>query len=114
MKTILKKVKSRMNHISITTLEAPELDIYARLSEGQLFHYNEPKEGLFIAESPKVIGRALDAGYEPVSFLMEERHIETEGREILERPVCAGVPVFTAPFDVLTRLTGFKLTRGML
>ena len=54
-----------MNHISITTLEAPELDIYARLSEGQLFHYNEPKEGLFIAESPKVIGRALDAGYEP-------------------------------------------------
>lgn len=103
-----------MNHISITTLEAPELDIYARLSEGQLFHYNEPKEGLFIAESPKVIGRALDAGYEPVSFLMEERHIETEGREILERPVCAGVPVFTAPFDVLTRLTGFKLTRGML
>ena len=72
-----------MNHISITTLEAPELDIYARLSEGQLFHYNEPKEGLFIAESPKVIGRALDAGYEPVSFLMEERHIETEGREIL-------------------------------
>ncbi len=78
-----------MNHISITTLEAPELDIYARLSEGQLFHYNEPKEGLFIAESPKVIGRALDAGYEPVSFLMEERHIETEGREILERPVCA-------------------------
>ena len=103
-----------MNHISITTLEAPELDIYARLSEGQLFHYNEPKEGLFIAESPKVIGRALDAGYEPDSFLMEERHIETEGREILERPVCAGVPVFTAPFDVLTRLTGFKLTRGML
>ena len=103
-----------MNHISITTLEAPELDIYARLSEGQLFHYNEPKEGLFIAEIPKVIGRALDAGYEPVSFLMEERHIETEGREILERPVCAGVPVFTAPFDVLTRLTGFKLTRGML
>ena len=97
-----------MNHISITTLEAPELDIYARLSEGQLFHYNEPKEGLFIAESPKVIGRALDAGYEPVSFLMEERHIETEGREILERPECAGVPVFTAPFDVLTRLTGFK------
>ena len=61
MKTILKQVKSRMNHISITTLEAPELDIYARLSEGQLFHYNEPKEGLFIAESPKVIGRALDA-----------------------------------------------------
>ena len=103
-----------MNHISITTLEAPELDIYARLSEGQLFHYNEPKEGLFIAESPKVIGRALDAGYEPVSFLMEERDIETEGREFLERPVCAGVPVFTAPFDVLTRLTGFKLTRGML
>ena len=103
-----------MNHSSITTLEAPELDIYARLSEGQLFHYNEPKEGLFIAESPKVIGRALDAGYEPVSFLMEERHIETEGREILERPECAGVPVFTAPFDVLTRLTGFKLTRGML
>ena len=83
-----------MNHISITTLEAPELDIYARLSEGQLFHYNEPKEGLFIAESPKVIGRALDAGYEPVSFLMEERPSSRQkGGRFWERPVCAGVPV---------------------
>lgn len=103
-----------MNHVSITNLDIPELNIYARLGEGQLFHYNEPGEGLFIAESPKVIERALNAGYEPVSFLMEERHIEAEGREILKRPICADVPVYTAPFDVLTSLTGFKLTRGML
>mgnify|MGYP000417592121 CR=1 FL=1 len=85
-----------MNHISITTLEAPELDIYARLSEGQLFHYNEPKEGLFHCGKPeRIIGRALDAGYEPVSFLMEERHIETEGRENSGTPgVCGSACVY--------------------
>ncbi|MCI8830825.1 MAG: RNA methyltransferase [Lachnospiraceae bacterium] len=97
---------------AITDFSAPELDIYARLSEGQLLHYYEPDRGIFIAESPKVIGRALDAGYEPVSFLLETRHIEGEARELLAR--CRDIPVYTAEFDVLTKLTGFQLTRGVL
>ena len=96
----------------ITDFLAPELDVYARLSEAQLMNREFPEKGLFIAESPKVIERALDAGYEPVSCLMEKRHIEGEGRQILDR--ISDVPVFCAEFDVLTQLTGFKLTRGML
>ena len=96
----------------ITDFLAPELDVYARLSEVQLLNREFPEKGLFIAESPKVIERALDAGYEPVSCLMEKRHIEGEGKPILDR--ISGVPVFCAEFDVLTLLTGFKLTRGML
>lgn len=98
--------------IEIKDFNAPELDVYARLSEVQLLNREFPEKGLFIAESPKVIERALDAGYEPVSCLMEKRHIEGEGRTILER--IGDVPVFCAEFDVLTQLTGFKLTRGML
>ncbi len=102
-----------MNKITqITDFLAPELDVYARLTEVQLLNREFPEKGLFIAESPKVIERALDAGYEPVSCLMEKRHIEGEGRQILER--INDVPVFCAEFDVLTQLTGFKLTRGML
>lgn len=102
-----------MNRITeIKDFLAPELDVYARLSEIQLLNREFPEKGLFIAESPKVIERALDAGYEPVSCLMEKRHIEGEGKRILER--VKDVPVFCAEFDVLTRLTGFKLTRGML
>lgn len=102
-----------MNRIvEITDFLAPELDVYARLTEAQLLNREFPEKGLFIAESPKVIERALDAGYEPVSCLMEKRHIEGEGKEILER--IKDVPVFCAEFDVLTQLTGFKLTRGML
>lgn len=102
-----------MRNISnITDFTAPELDIYARLSEGQLLHYYEPDVGLFIAESPKVIGRALDAGYEPVSFLVERKHIEGDAKEVLSR--CQGVPVYTAELDVLKKLTGFPLTRGVL
>lgn len=100
------------NIIEITDFLAPELDVYARLSEVQLLNREFPEKGLFIAESPKVIERALDAGYEPVSCLMEKRHIDGEGKEILAR--IKGVPVFCAEFDVLTQLTGFKLTRGML
>ena len=100
------------NIIEVQNFDAPELDVYARLSEVQLLHYNEPKEGLFIAESPKVIERALDAGYEPVSFLVEKKHIETQAHNILVR--YDNLPVFTAEFDVLTKLTGFQLTRGML
>ena len=98
--------------IEITDFLAPELDVYARLSEIQLLNREFPQKGLFIAESPKVIERALDAGYEPVSCLMEKRHIEGEGRQILSR--IKDVPVFCAEFDILTQLTGFKLTRGML
>lgn len=100
------------NIIEITDFNAPELDVYARLSEVQLLNREFPEKGLFIAESPKVIERALDAGYEPVSCLMEKRHIEGEGKQIIER--IGDVPVFCAEFDILTQLTGFKLTRGML
>lgn len=98
--------------IEITDFLAPELDVYARLTENQLLNREFLEKGLFIAESPKVIKRALDAGYEPVSCLMEKRHIEGEGKEILA--MIKDVPVFCAEFDVLTQLTGFKLTRGML
>ena len=101
------------NIIEITDFNAPELDIYARLSENQLLHYYEPKkEGLFIAESPKVVERALDAGCVPVSILLERKHINGEAADILAR--CGDTPVYTADFDVLTQLTGFQLTRGML
>ena len=97
----------------ITDFSAPELDVYARLTERQLLHYDFIREGLFIAESPKVIARALDAGYTPVSFLMEKKHTcAEEERALLER--CGKVPVYTAEFDVLTQLTGFQLTRGTL
>ena len=102
-----------MNNVKeITNFFDPELDIYARLSEAQLMNREFPEKGLFIAESPKVIERALDAGYEPISCLMEKRHIDGEGKHILDR--IKGVPVYHAEFDVLTQLTGFKLTRGML
>ena len=100
------------NITEITDFLAPELDVYARLTEAQLLNKEFPEKGLFIAESPKVIERALDAGYEAVSCLVEKKHIEGEGRSILER--LKDVPVFCAEFDVLTQLTGFKLTRGML
>lgn len=100
------------NIIEITDFLAAELDVYARLTEAQLLNKEFPEKGLFIAESPKVIERALDAGYEPVSCLMEKRHIEGEGKPILAR--LGDLPVYCAEFDVLTQLTGFKLTRGML
>lgn len=98
--------------IEITDFLAPELDIYARKTEVQLLNREHPEQGIFIAESPKVIERALDGGCQPISFLMEQKHIEGEGREILAR--CPDTPVYTAAFDVLTQLTGFQLTRGML
>lgn len=98
--------------IEITDFSMPELDIYARLTEGQLLHYYEPKPGLFIAESPIVIERALDAGCEPVSLLVETKHIDGQAREVILR--CGEIPVYTASFDVLTQLTGFPLTRGVL
>lgn len=100
------------NIIEITDFSAPELDIYARLTEGQLLSRHEPEKGLFIAESPKVVERALDAGCQPVSLLLERRHIAGEARSVIAR--CKDVPVYTADFDVLTKLTGFALTRGVL
>lgn len=100
------------NIIEITDFNAPELDVYARLSEGQLLNRHEPEKGIFIAESPKVIERALDGGCVPLSFLVENRHLETQAKELIRR--CGDIPVYTAEFDVLTQLTGFKLTRGML
>ena len=97
----------------ITDFSAPELDVYARLTENQLVNRADPANALFIAESPLVIGRALDAGCEPVSFLMERRHIEGKAGEILAR--CPDdIPVYAAELEVLTQLTGFHLTRGML
>ncbi len=101
-----------LNLMQITDFNAPELDVYARLTEAQLLNRHCLKEGLFIAESPKVIGRALDAGYVPVSFLVEERLLRGETLQVLER--CPGIPVYTAAFDLLTQLTGYQLTRGML
>lgn len=99
--------------IEISDFSAPELDVYARLTENQLLNRADPKNAMFVAESPLVIGRAMDAGCVPLSFLMEPKHIEGRGHEILAR--CADdVPVYTAPLDVLTQLTGFHLTRGML
>jgi tRNA G18 (ribose-2'-O)-methylase SpoU len=98
--------------MEITDLTSPELDIYARLNETQLWHLYEPKPGIFIAESPRVIERALDAGCVPISCLCERRHIEGAAEDILSR--CGEIPVYTAEYEVLTKLTGFALTRGML
>ena len=97
----------------ITDFNAPELDIFARLKENQLQHYFEPNPGLFIAESPNVIERALNAGYLVHSILVEKKELDTTHvQKIISR--CGDVPVYTAPFDVLTKLTGFQLTRGLL
>ena len=100
------------NIVEIADLSAPELDVYARLTEAQLRARLSPEKGLFIAESPKVIGYALDAGYQPVSLLMERRHIAGKAAPLLER--CGGVPVYTADSAVLEQLTGYPLTRGVL
>lgn len=98
--------------VEITDFNAPELDIYARLTENQLVNRASPGDGLFIGESPLVIGRALDAGCQPVSFLMETKHVFGKGKELLAR--CPDVPVFAAEERVLCALTGLHLTRGML
>ena len=127
-----------INIIEIKDLDAPELQIYYNLNEAQLFHYFEPKPGIFIAESPKVIERVLDAGCVPMSFFMEKKHVETQAKEILARceklqsrdikqidkmEVKNGnsnmsaereIPVYTAEIEVLAKITGYQLTRGML
>lgn len=101
------------NIIEIHAFSDPALDVYARLTENQLLNRADPDNALFVAESPLVIGRALDAGCEPVSFLMERQHTQGKGREILAR-CYQDIPVYTADASVLTQLTGFHLTRGML
>ena len=100
------------NIIEITDINAPELDIYARLKENQVQHYFEPNPGLFIAESPNVIERALNSGCVAHSILVENSQIEKEAKRIIAR--CGDVPVYTASFELLTNLTGFQLTRGLL
>ena len=98
--------------IEITDFNAPELDVYARLNENQLLNRAEPEKGLFIAESPKVVERAMNAAYEPVSMLVEKKHIEGEAKEVIDR--AGNIPVYTAEFEVLKQLTGFAMTRGVL
>ena len=100
------------NITQITDFLDPALDVYARLTENQLVNREHPEEGLFIAESPKVIHRALDAGCVPVSFLVDGKQMHGDAAPVLAR--CPDTPVYTAPFEVLTQLTGFKLTRGLL
>ena len=102
------------NMTEITDFDAPELDVYARLTEAQLLNKDHPEDGLFIAESPKVISRALDGGYELVSVLVEKKQVLEDAETIAVLGKCGNVPVYTAEFEVLTKLTGFKLTRGML
>ena len=98
--------------IEITDLALPELDVFARLTEAQLRSRRGPEKGIFIAESPKVIGHALDAGYEPLSLLMERRQISGAARDLLAR--CSEIPVYTGDSKLLAELTGFSLTRGVL
>ena len=100
------------NIIEITDFSDPRLDVYARLTEAQLLNRFEPAKGMFIAESPKVIDRALNAGCRPVSLLMERKDIDGSAKEIIDR--CGDIPLFTADRDVLCQLTGYQLTRGVL
>lgn len=98
--------------IEITDFDAPELDVYARWNENQLLNRAEPEKAMFIAESPNVVERAMNAGYEPVSMLLERKHIEGEAAKVITR--CADIPIYTAESDILKQLTGFALTRGVL
>ena len=100
------------NIIEINEFSRPELDVFARLTEAQLRNRLEPEKGIFIAESPKVIERALNAGYEPVSLLMERKHIDGQAHDIIDR--CGDIPVYTADRELLAELTGYQLTRGVL
>lgn len=104
---------NKINIIEIQDFSDPALDVFARLTENQLLNRHEPEKGMFIAESPKVIERALDGGYEPVALLMETKHLHADfTKQILD--ACGDITVYTAPFEILTQLTGFQLTRGML
>ena len=98
--------------IEISDLSTPELDVFSRLTESQLRNRLEPEKGIFIAESPKVIQRALDAGYEPLQLLMERRQIEGQAADVIRR--CGDIPIYTADRELLAQLTGYPLTRGVL
>lgn len=100
--------------IKLTSFDAPELDVFARLSENQLLNRHEPEKGLFIAESPKVIERALNSGCVPVTGLVEENEIHGEAEAIINRLNEYQIPIYTAPYEILKNLTGFPMTRGML
>ena len=100
------------NIIEVSNYDAPELDVFSRLTEAQLRNRQNSQEGLFVAESPKVIERALNAGYEPVSLLMERKHITGQAADLIAR--CGEIPVYTADRDILANLTGYELTRGVL
>ncbi|MPM24968.1 23S rRNA (guanosine-2'-O-)-methyltransferase RlmB [bioreactor metagenome] len=100
------------NIVEITDFSSPALDVFSRLTQAQLRNRREPEKGIFIAESPKVIGHALNAGYEPVSLLMERRHIIGQACDMIPR--CGDIPVYTADSDLLAGLTGYRLTRGVL
>jgi len=101
-----------LNITEINDFNSPELEIYTKLNEAQLRHYFEPKEGIFIAESSKVIERALNAGYEPISLLLEDKHIDGEAKDILSK--MNAIPIYTADFELLTKLSGYKFSRGAL
>jgi len=105
-------MKTVIDYRPITDLRDPELNIYTSQKESQLKHYYEPAPGLFICESPKVIRRALQAGFCPESFLLDAEGLSESNRDILE--MCGGVPVYTAPSAILSKLTGYHLTAGML
>ena len=105
-------IHKKMNKIEITDLALPELQVYTSLNEAQLLHYYEPAPGIFIAESPKVIERALEFGCEPISLLMEQKDFDTRGKNIIAK--CKNIPVYTAKLEVLEQITGYKLARGML
>lgn len=98
--------------VEITTLNHPGVEVFSSLTEAQLRNRLDPDKGIFIAESPKVINVALDAGYEPLAVLCERRHIEGDAAELIAR--CGDIPVYTGDRDVLAQLTGYTLTRGVL
>ena len=105
-------IHKKMNKIEITDLTLAELQVYTSLNEAQLLHYYEPAPGIFIAESPKVIERALETGCEPISLLMEQKDFDTRGKNIIAK--CKSIPVYTAKLEVLEQITGYKRARGML
>lgn len=101
-----------MNLIEVTSLTQPGVEVYGALTEAQLRNRLDPERGIFIAESPKVIAVALDAGYEPLSLLCERRHITGDAAPLIAR--CGDIPIYTGERDLLAQLTGYTLTRGVL
>lgn len=112
--------RKKMNFIEITDINAPELDVFSRISEVQLYRYYEPEIGIFLAESANVILRALEAGYDPLSMLVETNRIEIEARPVFDaieklfgKDKLESIPVYTADTEIVTQLTGYTLVRGL-